>query len=216
MTEKPGRPIALETRAEEEDRLYSPSIERNCGPVTELLSELLPAAARVLEIGSGTGQHASALCQLRTDVTWQPSDPDPRSRQSQNAWSADTEGRMLPSLELNLLEPDWHHDLAPIDVLVCINVIHISPWAVAEALVEYASRTLPEDGFVFLYGPYKEGDRTAPSNLAFDESLKSRNPAWGVRALTDVIDLFETAGFSLERRVDMPSNNLSLIFRRTP
>lgn len=208
----PDTPIALETRTSDAARLMSPSTARNREAIAAVLAPVLPEAARVLEIGSGTGEHAVTLCAARPDILWQPSDPDARSRESQNAWATDTAGRMLASLELNLLQPGWTDQVAPTDAVVCINVIHISPWTVAENLASGAARLLRPGQPVFLYGPYKLGADTAPSNLDFDQSLKSRNPTWGVRELDDVIALFDAAGFDLARQEAMPANNLSLVF----
>jgi hypothetical protein len=205
-------PTALETRRSDAARLMSPSTARNREAIAAVLAPVLPSGGRVLEIGSGTGEHAVTLCAARPDILWQPSDPDARSRESQNAWAVDTAGRMLPSVELDLLQPDWTDQVQTPDAVVCINVIHISPWAVAENLARGAARLLKPGQPVFLYGPYKRGADTAPSNLEFDQSLKSRNPTWGVRELDDVMALFDAAGFDLARQEAMPANNLSLVF----
>ena len=166
-----------------------------------------------LEIGSGTGEHAVAACQARPDISWQPSDPDPASRASQAAWAETAGGAIRSPLAIDLLDPTSCDRLDAFDALVCMNVIHIAPWRVAEALAALAARQLAPGGVVVLYGPYQEGEATAPSNLAFDASLKSRNPDWGVRALDDVIALFAGHGLALDRRIAMPANNLSLVFK---
>ncbi len=214
MTNSSQKPIALEERTASDDRLHSPSSARNTQPIADILGRILPQGGHVLEIGSGTGQHAAGVCEARSDLTWQPSDPDARSRQSQNAWGRTAEGRIRPSIDLDLTVPSWADPIAPADALVCINVIHIAPWEVAEALAGYAGESLPEHGLVFLYGPFKEGDKTAESNLAFDASLRGRNADWGVRHLHDVEALFSAVGLPLADRIDMPANNLSLVFRK--
>ncbi|MBO6797126.1 DUF938 domain-containing protein [Maricaulis sp.] len=206
-------PTALEKRAQIGDRLSSPSAERNKGVIAKLLAETLPSGARVLEIGSGTGQHALEAVSCRSDLLWQPSDPDVISRASQDAWALDAPDQIMPSKDLNLLQPDWAAGLGPFDALVCMNVIHISPWGVCQQIAAQARRLLSGHGVVFLYGPYKEGEATAPSNLDFDRSLQSRNPEWGVRDLDVVLAEMASGGLTLERRVNMPANNLSLIFK---
>jgi len=206
--------IALETRDSDADRLMSPSAARNRAPIAELLAGILPENAQVLEIGSGTGEHAVAACLHRPDIHWQPSDPDARSRSSQAAWASEADGRISAPLALDLREADWFADAGAPDALVCINVIHISPWVVTEHLAAGAAALLPAGAPVYLYGPYQEGAATAPSNLEFDRSLKTRNPDWGVRALADVVAVFDRAGFDLESRTGMPANNLSLVFRK--
>jgi hypothetical protein len=192
----------------------SPSAARNRAPIAEMLAGILPENAQVLEIGSGTGEHAVAACEARTDIRWQPSDPDARSRSSQAAWASEADGRISAPLALDLREADWFADAGAPDALVCINVIHISPWVVTEHLAAGAAALLPAGAPVYLYGPYKEGAATAPSNLEFDRSLKTRNPDWGVRAVADVVAVFDRAGFDLESRTGMPANNLSLVFRK--
>ncbi len=206
--------IALEARTATDGRLFSPSAARNRTAIADVLDVILPRNARVLEIGSGTGEHAVAACEVRTDIRWQPSDPDAESRQSQAAWAELAGGRIAPPLALDLLQDDWWKAAPDTDAVVCMNVIHISPWKVAENLAAGAAALLKPGQRGFTYGPYKEGAKTAPSNLAFDENLKARNPDWGVRDLDTVIALFEAAGFGLERRIDMPANNLSLVFEK--
>lgn len=210
---EPKKPIALEDRAEEGAKLFSPSAGRNKAVIADLLGRTLPESAHVLEIGSGTGEHAEAVCARRPDLVWTPSDPDAASRASVAARAADTPG-LQPPLDLDLLTPDWMAKAPDAEALVCINVIHIAPWAVAEALADYAARRLPEDGLVCLYGPFLQGEDSAPSNLSFSEDLKRRDARWGVRELAEVQALFSKAGFRACERMEMPANNLTLIFRR--
>lgn len=216
MTAIPSTPpVALEDRHADEARLFSPSSARNSGAIAAVLARVLPPSARVLEIGSGTGEHAVAACAARADIRWQPSDPDARSRCSQTAWAAQAgHDRIAAPLDLDLLRPGWRKGLDPVDALVCINVIHIAPWSVAEALAAGAAEMLAPGRPVVLYGPYLEGQATAPSNLDFDRSLKARNPHWGVRQLDGVVALFRRKGFDLAERIGMPANNLSLVFVR--
>lgn len=215
MTGSDRKPEALEAREIVGEKLFSPSTARNLRPIADILVEILPERARVLEIGSGTGEHGEGLCQRRSDVIWQYSDPNPASRASQAIRAQEMSGGLLAPKNLDLTRPDWTDGLDAFDALVCINVIHISPWAVTQALAAHAGRHLPEHGLVYLYGPYKQGAATAPSNLAFDESLRSRDPEWGVRDLDRVIAEFENAGLSQDSRINMPANNLSLVFRRS-
>jgi len=217
MTEPSTPEIAFETRQADAVRLFSPSAARNRDAIGDLLARLLPQGARVLEIGSGTGEHAVAVCQRRPDIEWQPSDPDPASRASQDAWAAEAASNMRPSIDLDLTRPGWSDPLDVFDAIICMNVIHIAPWSVAEAIADASSGHVGAGGLVYLYGPYLEGEATAPSNLEFDRSLRSRNPAWGVRARADVEALFTAAGWATPERHVMPANNLSLVFRhRSP
>ena len=215
MSQTPPSSVALEARANDGARLTSPSAERNKQVIAQRLAEVLPANARVLEIGSGTGQHALEAVTTRPDLLWQPSDPDPVSRASQNGWALDADGRILPSRDLNLLDANWSSALGRFDAIVSCNVIHISPWQVCQQIAARASGLLTEDGLIFLYGPFFEGEQTAPSNLAFDQSLKSRDASWGVRALDDVVAEMASGGFEIVTRTQMPANNLSLVFKRT-
>ena len=215
MTGSDRTPIALEDRDSAGARLSSPSAARNAGPISDVLARILPQGAVVQEIGSGTGEHALAACRARGDIAWRPSDPDPQSRASQDAWAAELDGRIAPSREIDASASGWWREIDPFDALVCMNVIHISPWPVAEGLAAGAAGALKPGGLIFLYGPFKEGEATAPSNLSFDENLKARDPRWGVRDLEDVCALMAGHGFDLAERIDMPANNLSLVFRRS-
>ena len=193
----------------------SPSTARNREPILEVLRPRLPPTARVLEIASGAGEHAVFLAEALPGVRWQPSDPSPEARASIAAWR-DAAGLANLEAPLALDAADlatWPSDA--VDAIVCINMVHISPWAATEGLMAAAGRLLPSGGQLFLYGPYLEADvPTAPSNLAFDESLKSRDPAWGLRRREDMEALAAGHGLTLAERIAMPANNLILVFAK--
>jgi Protein of unknown function (DUF938) len=210
----PEKTMAVDARLAVEEKRFSPSSARNSGPIADVLCPLLKRNAHVLEIGSGTGEHGEAVCLRRPDVHWTPSDPDETSRNSQAARAREIGAMQMP-IDLDASRPGWSDAFTEIDILVCCNVIHISPWDTAKGLARGAADILHPEGRIFLYGPFLEGAASAPSNLDFNASLKARNPEWGVRALEEVIALFADHGFLLETRVDMPANNLSLIFSRS-
>jgi hypothetical protein len=196
--------------------LASPAAARNTAPILEILRAHLPARARVLEIASGSGEHALAFARALPATTWTPSDPSPEALTSIAAWRAEAN---LPNLnaplELDAAAPETWPEVDA-QVVFCANMIHISPWATTQGLLAGAGRILPDPGgLLVLYGPYRERDvPLAPSNAAFDASLKSRDPAWGLRELDDVVALAKTHRLHLTRRVEMPANNLMLLFRR--
>jgi SAM-dependent methyltransferase len=194
-------------------RLYAPAALRNRDPIQAVLADVLPAAGTVLEVASGTGEHAAHLAQAFPRLRWQPSDPDPTARASIAAWGAALGlANLAPPLALDAALPSWPIEQA--DAVLCINMIHISPWAATEGLVSGAARLLPPGGLLYLYGPYRRGGaHTADSNAEFDRSLRGRNPAWGVRDLEAVADLAAAHGFSPPEVTAMPANNLSVIFR---
>lgn len=199
-------------------RRHAPAAARNCGAIIEAMDPVLPTGGHVLEIASGSGQHVAAFADHFSDLTWQPSDPDPAARSSIAAWTADaTAANILVPLDIDTTNPDWPHGLegTPPSVILAINLVHISPWAATEGLFKGASRLLPTDGSLCLYGPYLvAGQPTAPSNQAFDASLRAQNPAWGVRHLDALIAASEANGLSLSDTTAMPANNLFLVFRR--
>jgi len=207
-------PTHLESQDIEGARLFSPSVGRNKGPISEVLVKHLTKGARVLEIASGTGEHAVHICGLRDDIIWQTSDPDDKSRASQNAWAKDCPGQILPSLDLNTMSKNWGTGLDGFDVIYCANMIHIAPWEAALGLARGAADLLRPSGKLFLYGPFLEGRETAPSNLQFDQSLKLRNPEWGVRKIDSVKHIFADTGFNMEARIVMPRENRLLIFQK--
>ncbi len=193
---------------------FAPAASRNQQPILEVLRRVLPEEGLVLEIASGTGQHAAFFSAHLPALRWQPSDQASDALQSIRSW-VDEEGRdnLLPPLLLDVCQPTWPVDRA--DALLCINMIHISPWESSEALFRGASRVLPQGSPLITYGPYRvSGRHTAPSNEAFDESLRARNPRWGVRDLDQLGALGERSGFELGERIDMPANNMTLIWRR--
>lgn len=195
-------------------RLSADAALRNRDPILAVLDRVLPAAGTVLEIASGTGEHVVHFAARLRHLAWQPSEPDPRLRESIAAWAAERRlDNVRPPLALDVTESPW--PVAGVDAILCINMVHIVPWATTEALIEGAAAALPAEGLLYLYGPYRIGGRhTAPSNEAFDASLRRRNAAWGVRDLNDVARLAALHGLHLEEVVDMPANNKSVILRR--
>ena len=200
-------------------RLYAPATQRNREPILAVLRRVLPATGALLEIASGTGEHAVYLAAQLPGRVFQPSDPDPAHRASIAAWSAaDGLANLRAPLALDVTTADWEtsagipRDLAAI---LCINMIHIAPWNAALGLVRGAGVALGAGRVLYLYGPYRRGGRhTAASNEAFDRSLRAQNPEWGVRDLETLAAAADAAGFALEEVVEMPANNLSVILRR--
>jgi hypothetical protein len=202
-------------------RQYSPSTERNRAPIADVLRGILPAAGTVLEVASGTGEHVSFFAAEFPAVDFQPSDPDPGARASVAAWIAATGvANVRAPLALDVARAGWERDRdipAPLAAILCINMVHITPWAATLGLLRGAAHLLAEGAPLYLYGAYKrDGRHTAPSNEAFDRSLRARDPEWGVRDLEALIAQAERAGFALTGAIEMPANNLSVILRRRP
>jgi SAM-dependent methyltransferase len=204
-----------------DDRLEAGAFHRNHGPIGEVLSQhLSDRSGDVLELGSGTGQHAVALARLLPQVTWWPSDANEKHLRSIEAWRVQASLANLRSpVRLDLSQPDWR--LAerglPTSFLAmfCANVIHVAPWSVSEGLIAGAGRHLQTDGRLFLYGPFRrEGVHNAPSNATFDAALRADNPEWGVRDTADLRALATAAKLELVEIVEMPSNNAVLLFER--
>ena len=195
-------------------RRHAPATQRNRDPILAVLRRALPAAGLVLEVSSGSGEHAVHFAAALPGLTWQPSDPDPTARASIAAWAAEARlPNLRPPLALDAAAPDWPLDRA--DAVVCINMIHIAPWAAGLGLLRGAARLLPPGGPLILYGPYRQGGRhTAPSNAAFDAGLRAQDPDWGVRDLEAVAEAAVAAGFGAPEIAAMPANNLALAFRR--
>lgn len=201
-----------ETGGEAQKR-YAPATLRNRDAILTVLRDALPPAGLVLEVASGSGEHAIHFAAALPALEWQPSDPDPAALASIAAWRAEAG---LPNVRAPILldaAGDWLIDRA--DAILCINMVHISPWDATLGLMHGAGRVLAPGGLLYLYGPYvRDGVETAPSNLAFDASLKARDPRWGVRRLEDVVAAAERQGLRFDRLVEMAANNLSVIFRR--
>jgi SAM-dependent methyltransferase len=196
-------------------RRYAPATLRNRDAILGVLKQHLPVSGLVLEMASGSGEHVLHFARASADtLVFQPSDPDPSARDSIDAWAASLGlANVRPAVALDAAAAAW--PVSHADAVICINMIHIAPWAAAVGLVHGASRVLPPEGMLYLYGPYRRGGRhTAPSNEAFDGSLRTRNPAWGVRDLEAVVELAESHGFAPPVVEEMPANNLSLVFRR--
>ncbi len=195
-------------------RQYRPHVARNRDPILDVLRRVLPPSGLVLEVASGSGEHAAYFAKELPSLTWQPTDPDSEALASAAAHRAAASApNLLPPLHLDVMSDRWPVERA--DVVMCCNMIHIAPWAACKGLVAGAARTLAPGGLLYLYGPYKiGGEHTAPSNRDFDLDLRSRNPQWGIRDLDDVTALAELHGFTFAETVSMPANNLSVIFRR--
>jgi len=192
----------------------SPAVARNRDPILSVLRRHLPAQGTVLEIAAGTGEHAAYFAPHFPHLTWQPTDVDADALASIEAHRAAAKAPNLRApIALDVMAPAWPIERA--DAVLSINMIHISPWTAAQGLMTGAAKLLAAGGVLYLYGPFKEnGVHTAPSNDAFDASLRARDPRWGVRDVGDVRDLAKSHGFDFVERVAMPANNLSLVFRR--
>jgi hypothetical protein len=196
--------------------LASPAVARNTGPILEVLKAHMPGRGRVLEIAAGSGEHATAFAGALPGLDWTPSDPSAEARASIAAWAGRADlPNLQPPLALDVLDPSsWPE--GPVQAVVCINMIHISPWSATEGLMALAGSRLAVGGLLVLYGPYREADAPlAPSNATFDASLKARNPDWGLRDRDAVAAAAKAEGLALARRIPMPAENLMLLFRRT-
>jgi SAM-dependent methyltransferase len=190
----------------------SPAAARNKEPIREVLARHLPARGLVLEIASGTGEHAAHLAAHFPDLLWQPTDVAPSALASIEAFRSESPlPNLLPPLVLDVTAP-W--PVASADAILCINMVHISPWEASLALFSGAARTLSPSGLLYLYGPYRFSGAIAPSNDAFDRSLRERDPRWGVRDIDDLRAAAAPLGLALSHIIPMPANNHSLIFER--
>jgi len=193
-------------------RRHAPAAARNRGPILAVLRDWLPAEGLVLEVASGSGEHAVHFAAALPGLVFQPSDPDPSALASIDAWAAGM-ANIRPAVRLDAAAAEWA--VGAVDAVVCINMIHIAPWAAAEGLVRGAAARLAAGAPLVLYGPYRVGGaHTAPSNAAFDAALRARDPAWGVRELEAVSALAAAEGFGPPELREMPANNLMLRFRR--
>ncbi len=207
-------------------RQFAPATDRNREPILEVLKQALPATGLVLEIASGTGEHASFFTPQLAPRYWLPSDANADALASIQAWRQVTPSHALLSpIALEVSQSDWPQIVqssesrlsvdAPLTAIVNINMIHISPWSATLGLMAGAGALLSPGGILYLYGPYKQqGIHTAPSNEAFDDMLKARDPNWGVRYLEDVVAAAARHGLQWQEAIAMPANNLSVIFKR--
>ena len=192
-------------------RIHAPATARNRDPILAVLRRVLPPTGLVLEVASGTGEHVAHFAAALPGLVFQPSDPDASRRASIDGWAMGA-ANIRPAMVLDATASEWPVSAA--DAVLCCNMIHIAPWEAAVGLIAGAGRILGGGGVLFLYGPYRRGGQhTAASNEAFDADLRQRNPAWGVRDLEAVAALAAKTGFSAPEIVEMPANNLSVIFR---
>jgi hypothetical protein len=204
-------------------RRYAPATQRNREPILEVLRQILPPTGTILEISSGTGEHALFMAPQLAPRQWLTSDPNPDARASITAWQQTAPcDNLYPPIDLDASSPQWLVEsderckLDPIVAIVNINMIHIAPKSAYLGLMAGASRILPIGGVLYLYGPFKQnGVHTAPSNAAFDESLRSQNPEWGIRDFAEITTVAESHHLLLDRVYPMPANNLSVVFRKT-
>ena len=192
----------------------APAAGRNREPIAAVLAEEVPSSGLVLEVASGTGEHAVHFARTFPRLDWQPSDPDSEARESIMAWREEAGlANLLAPIALDASTPPW--PIARADAVLCINMVHISPVDATVGLFAGSAGVLAIGSALVLYGPYIEDDvETAPSNLAFDASLKARNPEWGLRSVAWLDDVAARHGFARTRRVAMPANNLALVYRR--
>lgn len=206
-------------------RKYAPATERNREPILEVLLQVLPESGTILEIASGTGEHAVFFASRLRDYLWLPTDVNPQSRASIISWTEHNVcDNVYAPLELDAKEPVWAVEnggfdglnTKPIVAIVNINMIHISPWSACLGLMAGAGRILKAGGILYLYGPFKQGgEHTSASNAAFDEYLRTENPEWGVRNWDDVVAVAREQNLILQQIYQMPANNLSVVFQRS-
>jgi hypothetical protein len=196
------------------EKRHAPATVRNRDAIAAVLADWLPPAGTVLEVASGSGEHAVHFAAAFPGLSWQPSDPDPTALTSIATWRAEVGlANIAPPLLLDAAAPEWSVNAA--DALLCVNMVHISPWAATLGLLAGAVNILSPGAPLILYGPYVESEvETAPSNLAFDRSLKERNADWGLRDLDAVKAAAAEAGLAFAERRAMPANNLMLLFHR--
>jgi hypothetical protein len=193
-------------------RRHSAAAERNSAPILRELQRLLPERGLLLEIASGTGQHAALCAPALPGWTWQPSDADDGARASIAAWCTGLATVRAP-LAIDVRDGEWPAAPPAVDAILCANLLHIAPWAATDALMRGAARHLRPAGLLLVYGPFLvEGEAPAASNLAFDADLRARDRAWGLRHLHAVVTSARASGLVLRERVAMPANNLLLIF----
>jgi SAM-dependent methyltransferase len=200
------------------DRRSAPAALRNREPILGVLKSVLPELGAVLEVGSGTGEHAAWFAPRLPHLVWQPTEANPDMHANISAWTADSgANNILPPQDLDVQNEIWPpaENLDDLIAVYASCVVHIAPWDVTEGLFRGAEKYLPSGGLLILYGPFAiDGEHTAPSNAQFDMSLRSRDPSWGVRDLNDVTLLGESHEFERKAIIEMPANNLSLVFRR--
>lgn len=197
-----------------EARRHAPATVRNRDPILSVLRRALPKSGLVVEIASGTGEHIVHFAQGLPDLRWQPSDPDSSARASINEWISEAGVRNVGApIRIDAAAGEWPIDQA--DAILCINMIHISPWEATIGLMAGARQLLPPGGLLYLYGPYRQADvPTASSNEGFDQMLKAQDPRWGLRDLDAVVALAGEQGLTQERVIEMPANNLSVLLRK--
>ena len=200
-------------------RLDTPTFHRNHRPIVDVIRGhiAVDVEGHAIEVGSGSGQHVVGFARAFPNLIWHPSDPDPRHRASIDGWrvSSGLEANITDALDLDASQPNWNDIPATCAAIVSINVLHIAPWEVTTGLLAGAGRHLADMAALFIYGPFKrDGAHTAESNVAFDQSLRARNPDWGIRDIVDLVDVAQDHGLQLADTAPMPANNFTLVFRR--
>jgi len=195
-------------------RQYAPATVRNRDFILDVLRDVLPMTGVIVEIASGSGEHVVHFARNLPSLVFQPSDPEPDALLSVAAWMKAAEvTNVRAPIVLDASQSPW--PIVSADGIICINMVHISPWDASVGLIRGAAAILPPGSPLYLYGPYKrKGFATAPSNEAFDRNLRDRNPIWGLRDLEAIAAIAQSAGFSIPDITEMPANNLSVVFRR--
>ena len=209
---QPEPETASTWEVESDARRHAPATARNRDAIAAVLADILPETGCVLEIASGTGEHIASFAERFPALDWQPSDPEPSALASIGSWTAGL-GNVSTPIAIDATEAGWPVERA--DAVLCVNMVHIAPWDATLGLMAGANAVLEPGAPLILYGPYLRGDvATAPSNLEFDASLKSRDARWGLRSVEDVRAAANVGGLAFERLVEMPANNLMLVFRK--